>query len=55
MQLGCRVLIKHNEKVVEGNVEKILQEDLHIKLEDGTIVMRKYWQIRKIKNEKDER
>lgn len=52
MHIGKRLLIKHDEKIKEGIVIKIFNEDLDIQLENGIIVRRKYWEVRKI-NEKE--
>jgi len=51
MYLGCPVLVKNNNQVCEGNVIEIYSEDLDIRLLDGTIVRKKFWEIRKVKNE----
>lgn len=55
MYLGCLVYIRHNGEVKEGNVITIFAEDLEIKLLDGTTIMRKFWEIKKveIKNEEE--
>jgi hypothetical protein len=45
------VLIKYETKIVKGIIIGIFQDDLEIKLEDESIVKRKFWEVRKI-NEK---
>ncbi len=52
MHEGMSVLVKDNGEVKEGKVEVIYDEDLDIRLLDGTLVRRKFWEIRKIPNEK---
>jgi hypothetical protein len=51
MHIGKRLLIKHNNIVQEGKVEKIFSEDLEIRLDNNEIIIRKFWEVRKIKNE----
>jgi hypothetical protein len=51
MQIGKRLLVKHEGKVIEGIVIQIFIEDLEIKLDDQTIIQRKFWEVRSIKNE----
>ena len=46
MYIGKWLLIKYEGKVVKGIVTQIFQEDLHIRLEDNTIVRRKFWEVR---------
>lgn len=46
MNIGKPVLVKHNEVVVEGIVQKIFSEDLEIRLDNGELIRRKYWEIR---------
>jgi len=53
MYLSQTVLIKYNEKIVEGKVVKIYDEELDIKLDDGEIVRKKYWEIRSVPIEKE--
>ena len=47
MYLGLRVLVRHEGQVQEGNVERIYDEELDIRLLNGILVRRKYWEIRK--------
>jgi len=51
MQIGKRLLVRHEGKVLEGIVIKIFPEELEIKLDDHTIIQRKFWEVRSIKNE----
>ena len=51
MHIDKWLLIKHEGKVIKGMVVKILSEDLDIKLEDGTIIRRKFWEVRNIPND----
>jgi hypothetical protein len=53
MYLGKRVIVKHQNKLQEGSVEQIFDEDLHIKLDNNEIITRKYWEVGKIKDEKE--
>jgi hypothetical protein len=38
--------VKHEDKILRGMVIKIYSEDLDIRLEDDTIVRRKFWEVR---------
>jgi hypothetical protein len=53
MYIGCRLLVKHDGEIKEGSVIKIYEEYLDIKLDDNTIVSRKFWEVRSIKNEEN--
>ena len=46
MYIAQFVLVKHEGLVKKGQVTEIFPEDLQIKLEDGTLIMRKFWEIR---------
>jgi hypothetical protein len=46
MQIGRWLLVKHEDKILRGMVIKIYSEDLDIRLEDDTIVRRKFWEVR---------
>ena len=48
MNIGKPVLVKHNESVVEGIVQEVFSEDLEIRLDNGELIRRKYWEIRAI-------
>ena len=48
MYLGKWLLVKHENIVQKGIVTKIFREDLEIKLDDGTIIRRKFWEVRKL-------
>lgn len=48
MYIGKPLLIRHNGQIIEGKVEKIYPEDLDIKLPNGEIVRRKFWEVRAI-------
>lgn len=48
MHIDKWLLVKHEGKILKGIVIKIYDEDLDIRLEDGTIISRKFWEIRKI-------
>jgi membrane protease subunit (stomatin/prohibitin family) len=54
MHIGFRLLIKHEGKVQEGSVIKIYEEDLDIRLDSGEIVRRKFWEVRKPDEKKEE-
>jgi hypothetical protein len=53
MQIGLRLLVKHEGIIKEGTVIDFSFEDLDIKLDDGTIIRRKFWEIRKIEIKND--
>jgi len=46
MHIGKRLIIKHNGIIQEGNVENIYPEDLDIRLDNGELIRRKYWEVR---------
>lgn len=54
MHIGKWLLIKHEGKIIKGTVIQIFEEDLDIKLEDNTVVRRKYWEVRNAPFEKEE-
>jgi len=45
------VLLKYETKLIKGVIISIFQDDLEIKLENESIIKRKFWEVRKI-NEK---
>jgi hypothetical protein len=51
MYIGQSVIIRYNNKVEEGRVIRIFSEELEIELTNKEIVLRKFWEVRKIKNE----
>ena len=53
MHIGKWLLVKHEGKVIKGIVVKIYDEDLDIKLEDETVVRRKFWEVGNIPYEKE--
>lgn len=53
MYLGKRVLVRQDGILQEGNVTQIFDEDLEIKLENGQIIKRKYWEVGKIDEKED--
>lgn len=53
MQIGVHLLVKHDGKVQEGIVVKLFEETIEIKLLIGDIIIRKYWEVRSLKNEKE--
>lgn len=52
MNIGQPILVKHNGIVQEGIIEVIYSEDLDIRLENGELIRRKFWEVRKIENKK---
>jgi hypothetical protein len=46
MHIGKWLLVKHEDKIITGIVIKFFQDDLDIKLDDGTIIRRKFWEVR---------
>ena len=52
MHVGKWLYVKYEGKIREGTVIKIYSEDLDIRLEDNTIITRKYWEVRSIPNDK---
>lgn len=52
MQIGARLLIRHEGKIVEGTVMKLFEETIEIKLGNGEFVIRKFWEVRSIPDEK---
>lgn len=51
MRIGQRLLAKYNGQIVEGIVIEIYFEDVDIKLDNGTVIKKKYWEVRKPINE----
>lgn len=52
MHIGKWLLVKHEGQVKKGIVTQIYPEDLDIKLEDGTIIRRKFWEVHNVPFEK---
>ena len=46
MHRGKWLLVKHGGKVIKGIVENIWSEDLFIRLDDGELISRKFWEVR---------
>jgi len=46
MHIGKWLLVRHEGKVLKGIVTNIFQEDLDIRLDDNTIIRRKFWEVR---------
>jgi hypothetical protein len=55
MYIGKRVLVKHQEQIQEGIVKNFWEEDVEIQLADDTVITRKYWEIRKIDDDTNQR
>lgn len=51
MNIGQPVFLRHEGELYRGIVIKVFDEDLKIELKNGTILFRKFWEIRKINNE----
>lgn len=55
MHIGKWLLVKNEDKVEKGVVIKIYAESIDVRLEDNTILNRKFWEVRSIPpNEKEE-
>lgn len=48
MNIGQLLLVRHNGQVHEGKVEIIYFEDLDIRLKNGELIRRKFWEVHKI-------
>lgn len=48
MHIGKWLLIKHEGIIHKGMVIKFFRDDLNIRLEDGTIIDRKFWEVRSL-------
>jgi len=46
MHIGKWLLVKHEGQIKKGIVTQIFPEDLDIRLEDNTIIRRKFWEVR---------
>lgn len=55
MWIGQPILCKHNGKIEEGTVEKMFEEDVHIKLATNETISRKYWEVRALRGGGDEK
>lgn len=53
MFIGQKVLAKHENKVIECEVIRMDREDVILKYAETTF-SRKYWEIRKVQNEKEQ-
>lgn len=53
MVIGRRLLIKHEGKIQESIVVEFSYDDLKLKLDDGTVILRKFWEVRKIEEKED--
>ena len=51
MYLGKRVLVKHNKELMKGNVTEIFTEELRIILDNGEEILRKFWEVRDVRDE----
>jgi hypothetical protein len=51
LHIGQTLLVKHGERIQEGIVEKIDSEDLLIRLSNGELINRKFWEVAKIEHE----
>ena len=54
MFIGQSVLIKHEGIVQEAIVEIMYMDTLKVRLVNGAIIEKKYWEVRKIQKEADE-
>lgn len=54
MQIGKWLLVKHEGRIQRGIVVKIYSEDLGIRLEDDTIIRRKFWEVRNAPSDNEE-
>jgi hypothetical protein len=48
MHIGKRLLVRHKGKVQEGIVENISGDDLDIRLDNGELIRKKFWEVRRI-------
>jgi len=53
MHIGKWLLVKYEGKLFKGIVIKIHSEDLDIKLDNGDIIRRKFWEVRIIDEKKE--
>ena len=53
MHIGKWLLVKYEGQIKKGIVIKIFDEDLDIRLEDNTIIRRKFWEVRNVPFEKN--
>ena len=52
MQIGNKLLVRHNGLVLEGIVTNFYEETIEIKLANEEVITRKYWEVRAVQNEK---
>lgn len=45
-------MIRHEGKVTEGIVMKLYEETIEIKIGNGEFVIRKFWEVRSVPDEK---
>jgi len=55
MNPGQLLLLRVNGELRKGIAEKIYKEDIDIRLQTGEIILRKFWEIRKIKKNEEEK
>lgn len=48
MYIGKWLLVRYENKVQKGTVIQIYKEDLDVKLENGDIIRKKFWEVGKI-------
>jgi hypothetical protein len=46
--------VKHNGRIMKGIVTKIYDEDLDIRLDNGEVIRRKFWEVRNYYEKKAE-
>lgn len=46
MHIGKWLLVKHEGNILRGIVVQFFPEDLDIRLDNGIIIRRKYWEVR---------
>ena len=54
MHVGKWLLVKHEGLIQRGIVEQFFMEDLDIRLDNGELIRRKYWEVRKIDEKKED-
>jgi len=54
MYIGNWLLVRYKNEVKKGFVIEIHENDLTIKLDDNTIIKRKFWEVRKYDEDGEE-
>jgi len=52
MYIGELLLFRYKGELKQGRVISIFKEDLEIRVDDNTIIIKKFWEVRKLDEKK---